>query len=195
MSTQVSLVGGGILTNRAERSAGLKRLRHLGNWRRGVDRLLHPEKRRVRKCPAPAGEQSVLAMGSAMRKAILMMLLAVLSSSAAKAGQDSYFCAVENVYLLDDKGRIKENASLTRIMRGDRFSVDRLTGNVAGERIPAFPLVKSSVLFPGGKGNSFKSYFQGYNFVSYLEVYEYKDGEEKPFVLHDGASIFSGFCE
>jgi hypothetical protein len=130
-----------------------------------------------------------------MRKAIVMMLLAVVSSSAAKAGQYSYFCAVENVYLVDDRGRIKENAILTGIMRGERFTVDRVTGNVAGERIPAFPLVKSSILSPGGKGNPFKSYFQGYNFVSYLEVHEYKDGEGKPFVLHDGDSIFSGFCE
>ena len=130
-----------------------------------------------------------------MRKAILMMLLTVISSSAAKAGQYFYSCAVENVYLVDDKGRIKENARLTGNMRGERFSVDRLTGSVAGGRIPAFPVVKSSVLFPGGEGNSFKAYFQGYDFVSYLEVHEYMDGEGKPFVLHDGASIFSGFCE
>jgi hypothetical protein len=129
-----------------------------------------------------------------MRKAILITLLAVLSGSTV-AGQYSYSCAVENVYLVDDKGRIKENATLTGIMRGERFSADLLTGNVAGQRIPAFPVVKSSVLYPSGKGKSFKSYFQGYNFVSYLEVYEYMGGEEKPFVLHDGASIFSGFCD
>jgi len=130
-----------------------------------------------------------------MRKAIVMTLLAVVSSSAANAGQYSYTCAVENVYLLDDKGRIRENANLTSIMRGERFSVDRVTATVTGDRIPAFPVVKSSVLVPGGKGNSFKSYFQGYNFVSYLEVYEYKEDEGKPFVLHDADSIFSGFCE
>jgi hypothetical protein len=130
-----------------------------------------------------------------MRKAIVMVLLAVVGSSAAKAGQYSYSCGVEHVYLVDDKGRIKENANLIGIMRGERFSVDRVTGKVAGDRIPAFPVVKSSVLFPGGKGNSFKSYFQGYNFVSYLEVYEYQDDEGKPFVMHDGDSIFSGFCE
>ena len=130
-----------------------------------------------------------------MCKAILMMLLVVLGNNVAKAGQHSYSCAVENAYLVDEDGRIKENARFTGIMRGDRFTVDRLTGSVAGGRVPAFPMVKSSVLFPGGKGNAFKSYFQGYNFVSYLEVYEHRDGEEKPFVLHDGASIFSGFCE
>jgi len=130
-----------------------------------------------------------------MHKTIVMMLLAVVSSSAATAGQYSYSCAVENVYLVDDKGRIRENANLTGIMRGERFSVDRVTGKVTGDRIPALPLVKSSVLAPGGKANSFKSYFQGYNFVSYVEVYEYKDDEGKPFVLHDGDSIFSGFCE
>lgn len=129
-----------------------------------------------------------------MRKAILITLLAVACNSAV-AGQYSYFCIVDNVYLVDDKGRIKENANLTRIMRGERFSADLLTGNVTGDRIPAFPVVKSSVLFPSGKGKSFKSYFQGYNFVSYLEVYEHRDGEGKPFVLHDGTSILSGFCE
>jgi hypothetical protein len=123
-----------------------------------------------------------------------MALLAVVSSGAA-AAPSSYACAAQNVYLVDDKGRIKEDAILTRNMRGERFSVDVMTGRIAGERIPAFPAVKFAVLSPSGKGGPFRVYFQGYNYVSYLEVYEHQDGEAKPFVLHDGESIYSGFCE
>jgi hypothetical protein len=123
-----------------------------------------------------------------------MALLAVASGGAA-AAQNSYTCSAQNVYLVDDKGRIKEDATLTRNMRGERFSVDLLTGKVGGERIPAVPPVKYSILSPSGKGGPFRSYFQGYNYVSYLEIYEFMEGETKPFVLHDGASLFSGFCE
>ena len=129
-----------------------------------------------------------------MRRVILMTLLAA-ASSGAEAVQSSYSCAAQNVYLLDDKGRIKEDATLARNMRGERFSVDMMTGRIAGERIPAFPAVKFAVLSPSGKGGPFRVYFQGYNYVSYLEVYEHQDGGAKPFVLHDGESIYSGFCE
>lgn len=131
-----------------------------------------------------------------MRKAILMMLLATLCSSTA-AGQFSYFCTVQSVYQIDGKGQIEKSSNiwLTDLMRGQRFSVDRRNGNVAGEHVPAFRPDKFVVLFPGGDGNAFKSYFQGGNFVGFLEIYEYTDGKKKPYVLHDGASIYSGICE
>ena len=64
---------------------------------------------------------------------------------------------------------------------GERFAADRQTGGITGERVPAFRPDKFVVLFPGRNGDSFKSYFQGYNFVDYLEVYEYKEGKKKPF--------------
>ena len=75
------------------------------------------------------------------------------------------------------------------------FRVDRYTGFVAGEKIPATKARQSQVLAPGGLENAFKSYFKDYNFTSYLEIYEQKKGPQKPFILHDGGLIYTGFCK
>ena len=129
-----------------------------------------------------------------MKRTVIAVLFAGIAQ-VALAGDYSYFCTINNVYQLGDDGLITLSASHTKIMRNERFSVDRRTGVIVGERIPAFRATKHEVLFPGRDGNSFKSYFQDYNFVSYLEVYEYRQGTRKPFVLHDSINIYAGFCE
>ena len=128
----------------------------------------------------------------ALPLAVILVNL-MIAVSSANAGQFSFFCSVDNAYSLDDQAAIKSDPA--NRFRGERFSLDRRTGQITGERIPAFRADKFVVLFPGKDGNSFKSYFQGQNFVSYFEVYEYREGKKKPFVLHDGIFILSGLCD
>ena len=129
----------------------------------------------------------------------MVLLVAGLATCAATstslAGQISYYCSVRNVYHLGDDATISKNPRDTLAMRNATFRVDRMTGFVAGEKIPAIQSRQSQVLSSGDGENPFKSYFKDYNFTSYLEIYEHKKGPQKPFILHDADVVYTGFCE
>lgn len=82
------------------------------------------------------------------------------------------------------------------VKAGDKFAVDRRTGTVTGERVPAFNARRFDVLGDGKNGNSFKVVFSGQNgYLGYLAIAEYKAGKSKPFILDDSIWVATGICE
>jgi hypothetical protein len=124
------------------------------------------------------------------------ILGAAFAHVVATAATSDYQCQVLAELSLEKSGLLSPYPK--PIYLGRKFSVDRLSGSIVGE-----PLTnrgaRISVLDAGGNGQAYKvmsvwSSSNGLANVTYLEVRDFEEGSEKPFVGAVGGTVFSGTC-
>lgn len=143
----------------------------------------------------------------------LTFLLGVfLVCKGAFASELAYTCEVVNTYSLKDDGSL--GASVwDKDYKGKEFSISRITGEIVGLVIPTVLANSTKVINKGNDEYSFKAIavFDSVNKpfssgnedsesttnIQLLEIQEFQDGEEKPFVAvsMSGAGIVTGICK
>lgn len=123
------------------------------------------------------------------------------SRSPAVASELSYTCEVLHAYSLNDDGSLGPSG-FESSLKGSRFTVSRLDGQILGEGLPTLLAQRTEVLSPGDQSNSFRAiaYFDSGSAgrdVQVTYVAEYRAGRAKPFVASSmgGAGIISGICD
>jgi hypothetical protein len=128
-------------------------------------------------------------------KMILAAALILLSCSAW-SGEYTFQCTVKYTYALSKDGQLLGSVLLDAHYKHEKFVVNRKTGEVIGEKIPMFSNRNHQILWGGRNGNSFKLIYTSNdrNFAGYLEIFDWSEGEEKPFFLKDSVTVFTGIC-
>ena len=126
---------------------------------------------------------------------IKFLIISLMISSCAVAGERSFNCTVNGVYSLSSNGKIEIESSPAVPRVKDTFSVDRRSGVVVGERIPVFRPDKFLLLAAGTDGNSFVVSYSAKTQVGFLIIESYRESKRVPFLLQDGIWISSGVCD
>jgi hypothetical protein len=126
-------------------------------------------------------------------------------SVTATASESAYTCQVSHVYSLEKNGALKTfpDSKLEKIMKENSFSVSRETGALIGSSASLdTSLAKSTrVINKGSKENSFEAiadfgdFENGNHPFQFLEVEEFNNGADKPFVLMGALGIVTGVCK
>ena len=114
---------------------------------------------------------------------IAILLLICTNLNAATL---SYTCEVTNVYGLNDDGSLKVSG-FDKGMKGSKFSVSRVTGEIIGQVVPTIVANSTRVINKGSSENSFKTVAEFDEQFQILEVQEFRKGDSKPFVPHQWA--------
>ena len=129
----------------------------------------------------------------------ILALLVLTFSMQSFSGKFGYECVVEAKYGVSDEGEMIRDK--TKFFDGKAFSVSRETGEVAGlERVSSTLAKQTIVINPGSSEMSFKSIalfdhpVTGGEMNS-IEIQEFEESVEKPFVMLNGSSVFSGTCK
>ena len=124
---------------------------------------------------------------------IAILLLICTNLNAATL---SYTCEVTNVYGLNDDGSLKVSG-FDKGMKGSKFSVSRVTGEIIGQVVPTIVANSTRVINKGSSENSFKTVAEFDEQFQILEVQEFRKGDSKPFVSTSmgGAGIVTGLCK
>ena len=123
--------------------------------------------------------------------AILLLICTNLNAATL-----SYTCEVTNVYGLNDDGSLKVSG-FDKGMKGSKFSVSRVTGEIIGQVVPTIVANSTRVINKGSSENSFKTVAEFDEQFQILEVQEFRKGDSKPFVSSSmgGAGIVTGLCK
>ena len=124
----------------------------------------------------------------------LFILFAVYSDLVA--GEFAYTCKVMHVYDIDNDSSLRIS-TWDKQFKGSEFSVSRVNGQIIGEVVPTVLARSTKVIHRGNKEYSFKAFADFGKQVQLLEVKEFVQGEQKPFVAMSmgGAGIVSGICK
>jgi hypothetical protein len=133
-------------------------------------------------------------------KNIRMLCVIILISNIAVASND-YRCTIEKIFLAK-----KESSATYEYYKknyvGKQFTVERASGLMAGVLKNSY-ITKPQVIDYGSKENSYKvvttmrieeGVGAGSNIYA-LNVLEYKQGMQKPFVFLENETVFFGYCE
>ena len=107
---------------------------------------------------------------------IAILLLICTNLNAATL---SYTCEVTNVYGLNDDGSLKVSG-FDKGMKGSKFSVSRVTGEIIGQVVPTIVANSTRVINKGSSENSFKTVAEFDEQFQILEVQEFRKGDSKP---------------
>jgi hypothetical protein len=129
-----------------------------------------------------------------MKYLCLVLFFGVLDASAG----GNYACEITGAFRVEPSG--KPNAEVLSVFAGDRFTVDRATGQMSGALDNSF--ASGPIVVDHGSENSayramnsMKSpVYDGTSF-NLLVVEEYIVGKSKPFVYLDDEGVFYGTCE
>ena len=123
--------------------------------------------------------------------AILLLICTNLNAAAL-----SYTCEVTNVYGLNDDGSLKVSG-FDKGMKGSKFSVSRVTGEIIGQVVPTIMANSTRVINKGSSENSFKTVADFGEQFQILEVQEFRKEDSKPFVSSSmgGAGVLTGLCK
>ncbi len=130
---------------------------------------------------------------------------AVLVSFAQIAAANSYRCTFTEVFTVSPAGDREENA-LRDYLLSQVAVVDRKTGKVFHPEFGNEFYKERKILDSGSKDSSFKVIAlsgqnstradgQLFQNVSYFQINEYIEGQDKPFVAVAGGTIGIGFCK
>ena len=129
-------------------------------------------------------------------KPLLFLLLSLGPlASISEAGEHTYDCVIKNAYSLDDTGILKASG-WQKIFAGNKFQVSRETGIIVGETLTTVFAKDTRVINFGTSDNSFKAIAEFKGQFQIIEIKEFKEGIEKPFVAYSmgGAGIVTGIC-
>ena len=123
--------------------------------------------------------------------AILLLICTNLNAATL-----SYTCEVTNVYGLNDDGSLKVSG-FDKGMKGSKFSVSRVTGEIIGQVVPTIMANSTRVINKGSSENSFKTVADFGEQFQILEVQEFRKEDSKPFVSSSmgGAGVLTGLCK
>ena len=130
-----------------------------------------------------------------MKKPILITALALISVSAW--GFDSYKCTIKSTVEVGKKG-VVEHVPINIDLTGLEFVVDRDTGRMLGALENHDMGIAPKVMQRGGDQHPFTAianHHDGYPYVEYLQVDEWKDGYQKPFTYMSSGRLYTGLCE
>lgn len=140
-----------------------------------------------------------------MNQVIFIAMLLWIADTAS-AGEIAYTCQVKHVYSLEKQGELKSfpDSPLEKLMKENSFSVSRKTGMFIGNSA-ALDTSRAkfiNVINKGSKDNSFKAiadfggFENGNHPFQFIEIDEFIDGTEKPFVLMaTEVGIITGTCK
>ena len=130
-------------------------------------------------------------------------VLILCTGGGAPAGEFAYTCEVSYVYSLADNALLERLSALEKIMKENSFSVSRETGALVGNSATLdTSLAKSTrVINRGSKENSFTAvadfgaFANGTHPYQLIEIEEFKQGVNKPFVLMGARGVITGVCK
>lgn len=122
---------------------------------------------------------------------------ALANSAMAQLASDAdYLCTVHEAYDVTADGKLESKSTTHKFLIGQRFSVERTTGAMAGD-VKHGTYSEITVLDPGSDEQSYKvvgvSKAQ-YMYLDYLEIKEYADSPNKPFIFRSRTGIRTGTC-
>ena len=126
---------------------------------------------------------------------LIIIPLILTYPSTAQCGTLSYTCTVLNVYKVDKNHGLKHSI-WQKDFKGSQFSISRTDGQIIGEVLPTLKARKTYIFNPGSSENSFKAGADFSGQFQLIEVQEFVDSEEKPFVAMSmgGAGVVTGVC-
>lgn len=132
-----------------------------------------------------------------MKHLLLLLLLAISSSVSGDA--IIYECEIFGEHIHGANGELVSDKQL---YIGGKFHVERRSGVVLGGGLDNSTYPTKQVLDPGGVNHAYKLIWisqdvvgtNGGKNVGYLQVKEFSEGVEKPFVLINGFRTLSGKC-
>jgi hypothetical protein len=134
----------------------------------------------------------------AVKLPIFLLVISAISGAStlrAFAGGGGYVCRIVSESIINDSGSIEVRPKHPII--GQDFTVDRASGRIIGRYIGSQGR-DPNVIEHGSNQQSFKVIAKnswGYVHLMLLEVEEYNQGVEKPFLLVDDTEVMSGLCE
>ncbi len=126
----------------------------------------------------------------------LVFFISLISfASITEAGVLRYECVIKKVYDVNDAGML-EISSFQSQFEGNKFSVSRETGKIVGQTLTTILSKNTRVINYGSKENSFKALAEFEGQIQVIEIQEFREGNEKPFVASSmgGAGIVTGIC-
>mgnify|MGYP007047543049 CR=1 FL=1 len=123
---------------------------------------------------------------------VLLLAIVLASTPAFSKG---YKCEVKSGEWFDSEDTSGELVEHPLIEYHQEFVVDRVTGRMIGDLSNTNSFGEPKILHLGNKEYSFRSitiYENGT--VALLQVLEYHEGLQKPFLFIDGTNVYSGKC-
>jgi hypothetical protein len=123
---------------------------------------------------------------------VIFGMLLFVGSSLADAGK--YNCKINQVYDLSDNATLKASG-WQKTFKGNKFIVSKQTGAIEGETLTTVLADKTKVINSGSNENSFKAVAFFKEQVQIIEIQQFKQGANKPFVAMStmgGAGIVTG---
>lgn len=140
-------------------------------------------------------------MGALMkRKLISLISLSVITAlsftNSVNAGPVSYDCVINKVQGLDSEGDLQDSFFGSDLL-GEHFAVSRADGTIIGPGLTTVLATQTIVINAGVGGNSFKSIALFDGQAQIIEIQEWREGTEKPFIAMSmgGAGLVTGLCE
>ena len=129
------------------------------------------------------------------RNIILLLIFSGISFTA-KAGNLTYDCVIKKLYDIDDKGVLEASGWQSQI-KGNKFTVSRETGKILDDTATTILAKKTRVINFGSKDYSFKSVAEFEGQFQLIEIQEFKQSNEKPFIISSfgGAGLATGTCK
>lgn len=124
-----------------------------------------------------------------------MAVFAITFSAVANAGLRDYQCQIYDESLVNDTGRLYRHPEPWYRFVGDRFAVDRATGQVTGGPLSGWPMTQITVHAVGSRSEAFKAVYVSISNVMLLQIEEFHPGKQKPFMAVGLLEAFSGLCE
>ena len=127
-----------------------------------------------------------------------MVILAslVLIGTPVPAAEFSYSCVVDHLYGDLDLPRLTES-DIDKGFQSYQFEVSRSTGEIVGDILNTSGAESTRVMDRGSKAMSFKAVAIFTGHVQVLEIREFSEGSEKPFIALSlgGLGVFTGVCK
>lgn len=128
-------------------------------------------------------------------RVIYLLAAVTMAVSETNAALTSYQCTIAVTFEVGGDGLPSGPHPWDGKLVGKGFSVDRVTGRIAGN--PAFDTGKgeSYLISPGNGDQSFVAYGEtGYR-RNYIEIKEFTQGTTKPFTMMNYGAVYMGTCE
>ncbi len=129
----------------------------------------------------------------------LFLAVSIFTGENLFAGPIEYKCEIKYEHSLTSIGELSEGKM---IYKGERFHIERPSGTVLGGGLGNRFYPTKIIIDPGSKEQNFKLLYlsnpvkgteNGKNAV-YIEVKEYAETYEKPFVVVTNTKVLSGIC-
>ena len=130
---------------------------------------------------------------------LLTVIFALFNSYSSWGGEKEYFCTIKSVFKLTSDGILKSYSSPSLLTT---FLVDKNSGLIKGYWVFNEYLPTKTIIDSGSSEQSFKLLSlsadvpetNGGKHAMYLEVKEYAETREKPFMHIDGNIVRTGVC-